>query len=78
MRKVRKWGKWILLIWKGKPAPDIFLIAASRFAMRPNPSDCLIFEDAPNGVISAVVAGKQCVMVQQKSIIADISFEFVV
>lgn len=55
----------------GKPAPDIFLIAASRFATKPNPSDCLVFEDAPNGVRSAVAAGMQCVMVQPDSMIAD-------
>ncbi len=34
----------------GKPAPDIFLIAAQRFPDSPDPTKCLVIEDAPNGV----------------------------
>lgn len=39
----------------GKPAPDVFLAAASKLGVAP--SDCVAFEDAPNGVRSAVAAG---------------------
>lgn len=55
----------------GKPAPDIFLIAARRFKDRPEPGKCLVFEDSPNGVRAGVLAKMQTVMVPDKIVSAE-------
>jgi HAD superfamily hydrolase (TIGR01509 family) len=46
---------------KVKPAPDIFLLAAR--ALRVDPTECLVFEDAEKGVIAADRAGMRCIAV---------------
>lgn len=45
----------------GKPAPDPFLEAARRIGVAP--SECLVFEDSPTGVIAGKAAGMQVVAV---------------
>lgn len=49
----------------GKPSPDIFIVAAKRFPDQPDPKQCLVFEDAPNGVRAANAANCQVVMVPE-------------
>ncbi len=46
---------------RGKPAPDVFLLAADRLAMPP--ARCAVFEDSPTGVRGAVAAGMTVVQV---------------
>lgn len=48
---------------KPKPAPDVYLITASRFPDKPKPEKCIVFEDSSIGVDGARSAGMQCIMV---------------
>ncbi len=48
-------------IKKGKPDPDIFLIAAKRLGG--SPAQCLVFEDSPAGVEAAKAAGMSVIAV---------------
>ncbi|TKR60378.1 hypothetical protein L596_027633 [Steinernema carpocapsae] len=49
---------------RGKPAPDGFLVTQGRFEAIPaDASNVLVFEDAPNGVQSAISAGMRVVAV---------------
>ena len=48
-------------IQNGKPAPDIFLVAARKLGVAPG--ECLVFEDAPAGVEAARAAGMSVVVV---------------
>jgi pseudouridine-5'-monophosphatase len=46
---------------RGKPAPDIFLLAAADLGVAP--PDCVVVEDAPSGVAAARAAGMAVVAV---------------
>jgi len=47
-----------------KPAPDIFLTCARKFRQPPlSMSQCLVFEDAENGILAGVAAGMKVVFV---------------
>jgi HAD superfamily hydrolase (TIGR01509 family) len=47
---------------RGKPAPDIFLLAAQRLGK--NPADCIGFEDSPPGLLGLHAAGIHSVFVK--------------
>lgn len=47
------------MVQRGKPAPDIFLLAAEGLGVLPE--DCAVMEDSPLGVTGAVTAGMRAV-----------------
>ena len=49
------------VVVKKKPFPDIFLAAAER--LRARPMECVVVEDAVNGIQAANAAGMRCVAV---------------
>ena len=70
--KTRNHGAWFSLfsvavtgddprVHAGKPAPDIFLVAAAALGI--SPRDCVVFEDSPAGLAAACAAGMQVVAV---------------
>lgn len=44
---------------RGKPEPDLFLLAAERLGILPK--DCLVIEDGISGMIAAKKAGMKCI-----------------
>ena len=50
----------------GKPAPDIFLLAAERIGVPP--SECVVFEDAFPGIRAAHAAGCRPVMIPDRAL----------
>jgi beta-phosphoglucomutase-like phosphatase (HAD superfamily) len=46
---------------RGKPEPDLFLLAANHLGARPE--ECLVFEDAPLGIEAARRAGMRAVAI---------------
>jgi len=49
---------------RGKPAPDIYLLACARTGV--SPSEALAVEDAPSGVLSAHAAGMRTVLIPDR------------
>jgi len=49
---------------RGKPNPDIFLLAASKLGLAPE--DCAVFEDAFTGIQAAVKAGCRAYMIPDR------------
>ena len=51
---------------RGKPAPDIFLLAAQRLGA--SPEECLVFEDAHAGMEAALAAGMSVIVVPHSGV----------
>ncbi|HEX7041794.1 MAG TPA: HAD-IA family hydrolase, partial [Patescibacteria group bacterium] len=54
---------------KAKPAPDMYLVAAKMLHI--DPKDCLVFEDAPNGVVAGKAAGTQVYAVNKDVLLQE-------
>ena len=49
------------MVENGKPAPDIFLLAAKKLGLPPE--ECYVFEDSYNGIRGGAAAGCRTIMV---------------
>lgn len=58
---------------RGKPAPDVFLLAAERLEVPP--SRCVVVEDAVPGLLAAHAAGMRCVAIPSMTDPLDPRFE---
>jgi sugar-phosphatase len=56
----------------GKPHPGVYITTAEKLGI--DPSQCLTFEDSPNGVLSAKAAKMKCVAVPDRTMIDDRRF----
>ncbi|HYY80960.1 MAG TPA: HAD family phosphatase [Actinomycetes bacterium] len=56
---------------RGKPHPDVYLLAAERLAA--DPADCVAIEDAPHGIAAARAAGMRVVAVPH-ALVAGLDF----
>ena len=54
-----------------KPHPELFLLAAERMGIAP--ANCVVIEDAPNGVQAAKAAGARCIAVTNSTDAAKLS-----
>ncbi len=56
----------------GKPHPAVYLTTAKKLNL--DPKECLVFEDSPNGVLSAKAANMKCIAVPSKKVKGDPRF----
>jgi HAD superfamily hydrolase (TIGR01509 family) len=54
-----------------KPHPELFLLAAERTGVPP--ANCVVIEDAPNGVQAAKAAGAKCIAVTNSTSAANLA-----
>ncbi len=57
----------------GKPDPDPYLVAAQKLGVEI--ADCVVFEDAPSGVLSGKAAGVRVVAVPNRFVVGDPIFK---
>lgn len=57
-------------VTNGKPAPDVFLLAANKLGLAP--TDCLVIEDAHAGIEAALAAGMRVLAVATTNPLQDL------
>jgi len=60
---------------RSKPAPDLFFYAAERLGIPP--SECLVVEDAPAGIVAAELAGMGRVALGREDLFEDVRSDLV-
>ena len=63
-------------VQNGKPAPDVFLLAAQKMGV--DPKDCFVFEDSNNGIRAGYAAGMKCIGIPDVAQFSDESKEMMV
>jgi len=54
-----------------KPHPELFLLAGQRMGIKP--ANCVVIEDAPNGIQAAKAAGAKCIAVTNSTTATNLS-----
>jgi beta-phosphoglucomutase-like phosphatase (HAD superfamily) len=57
----------------GKPDPECYVIAAERLGFTPD--ECLVFEDAPTGILAGVNAGMKVIAIPSPYVKGDEAFK---
>lgn len=57
------------MVRRAKPDPEVFLLCAGKLGLPP--ADCVVFEDAPSGVLAAHRAGMRCIGVGSRQTLAE-------
>jgi HAD superfamily hydrolase (TIGR01509 family) len=61
------------MVVHGKPDPECYLMAAKGFGF--SPSECVVFEDAPSGVLAGKNAGMKVIAVPSPYVKGDYTFQ---
>ena len=59
-------------ITKGKPDPESYLLASRKLEV--NPSECVVFEDAPNGILAGKNAAMKVIAIPSQFVKGDETF----
>lgn len=61
------------MVAHGKPGPEPYLVAAKKLGVEVD--ECVVFEDAPSGILSGKAAGMRVVAVPNRFVVGDKAFD---